>query len=43
MTPVDDDGNRESEDEDTDKGAQPPNQLNIQDHHRADGGMMTIC
>ena len=36
MTPVDDDGNRESEDEHTNKGAEPPNQLNIHDDHGAD-------
>ena len=31
MTPVDNNGNRESEDENTDERAKPPNQLNIQD------------
>ena len=41
MRPVDDDGNGESEDEDTDEGAEPPDQLNIQDDqagHGADYG-----
>ena len=38
MRPVDNDGNRESEDEDPDEGAEPPDQLNIQDDHRADHG-----
>ena len=38
MRPVDDNGNGESEDEDTDEGTEPPDQLNIQDDHRADHG-----